>query len=253
MGYIRINFSYDYPVHGTRSSPRLMLRNRNQKQKETAVSLSSDDNGKIIGPFPCGDYKARLYAEGVKPQRKWVPVSIAPETTNTISFKFTPDGTISGFITNTMRPENWTPGMPAWETWPGENRIPIQSITLKGTGINRSLKLTLDDSCMLSYCCFPFCSIMIGPVLRYHRLFTSGKTGDAFLLGVKPVGTAPPPLLIWMATVLRKSLHRPIPSLPWMARPARSYGTQSQGTTEANRTPKMSDAHGLELLLRMWT
>lgn len=145
VGYIRINFSYDYPVHGTRPSPRLMLRNRNQKQKETAVSLSSEDNGKIIGPFPCGDYKARLYAEGVKPQRKWVPVSIAPETTNTVSFKFTPDGTISGFITNTMRPENWTPGMPAWETWPGENRIPIQSITLKGAGINRSLKLTLDE------------------------------------------------------------------------------------------------------------
>jgi hypothetical protein len=145
VGYIRINFSYDYPIHGTWPSPRLILLNRNQKQKGTVVSLSAEDSGKIVGPFPCGDYKARLNAEGVKPQRKWVSVSIVPETTNTISFKFTPDGTILGFITNTMRPENWIPGMPAWENWPGENRIPIQSITLKGAGINRSLKLTVDE------------------------------------------------------------------------------------------------------------
>lgn len=144
-GYIRINFSYDYPDRGTRPSPGLILRARDKKQTETIVSMSPEDNGKVLGPFPGGEYTARLFAEGVKPQKKWVPVSIAPETTHALSFNFTPDGTITSFVTNTMRPGNWTPGMPAWEAWPRDDRIPIQSITLKGDGLNRTLKLFMDD------------------------------------------------------------------------------------------------------------
>ena len=38
-----------------------------------------------LGPFPGGEYTARLFAEGVKPQKKWVPVSIAPETTHALA------------------------------------------------------------------------------------------------------------------------------------------------------------------------
>lgn len=138
-GYIKLNFTYNYPSDSARPWPRLVLRNMEKKQKETNIALRPEDNGKVLGPFPSGNYSARIFAEGVKPQKKWVPVSLESNDTSELNFIFSPDGTISGYITTAMKPEDKAVGMPGWQYRPQDNTIHLRSITLKGAGISRTL------------------------------------------------------------------------------------------------------------------
>lgn len=138
-GFIKLNFSYNYPTDGARPWPRLILRALGRKQTETEIALRPEDSGRVLGPFPCGNYSARIFAEAVKPQKKWVSLSIVSQSTNELNFVFTPDGTISGYITTAMKPQNRAVGMPGWEYVPKDNVITLQSITLTGAGTHRTL------------------------------------------------------------------------------------------------------------------
>lgn len=139
VGYAKLNFTHSYPGDNRQSWAKLILRTMGKKQTETVVGLGPDDNGKVLGPFPCGNYSAGIVAEGVKPQKKWVPVSIESNKTNEINFVFTPDGMISGYITTAIKQENKVIGMPGWEYRPEDNKILLRSVTLKGAGVNRTL------------------------------------------------------------------------------------------------------------------
>jgi len=138
-GYLRINFLYDYPLDGVRPWPTLILRPIGKKHAETIIALSADDNGRILGPFPPGDYSASIVAAAVKPGKKDVPVSIENNTTKELDFVFTPDGIFSGYVTAALKPEDRPVGMPADKYLPSDKKITIQTITLKGAGIRRIL------------------------------------------------------------------------------------------------------------------
>jgi len=138
-GYLQLNFSYDYPLDGVRPWPTLILCPIDKKHGETIIALSADDNGRILGPFPPGDYSASIVAAAVKPGKKDVPVSIENNTTKELNFVFTPDGMIAGYVTTALKPEDRPVGMPAEKYLPLDKKITIQSITLKGAGIRRIL------------------------------------------------------------------------------------------------------------------
>ncbi len=138
-GYIKLNFAYNYPGDSARPWPKLILRPVSKRQKETVVALSPEDNGKKLGPFPCGSYSASLYADGVKSQQKWVPFSIESDHTKELSFVLIPDGMISGYIETATEPENKVVGMPGWQKRVEDNTIQLESITLKGIGVHRTL------------------------------------------------------------------------------------------------------------------
>jgi pimeloyl-ACP methyl ester carboxylesterase len=138
-GYLRLRFSYDYPFEDVRPWPNLILRSTGKKDAETVISLSSYDNGRILGPFPPGDYSASLTAVSAKTGEKNVPVSIESHETKELNFVFTPDGTISGYVTAAMKPEDRPVGMPADRYLPADKKITIQTITLSGAGIHRIL------------------------------------------------------------------------------------------------------------------
>ncbi len=144
-GFIRLNFTYDYPAKSARPWPRLVLRTIGEKPKETEVALRPDDNGKKLGPFPDGNYIASIYAEGVRPIKNKVPVSIESDHINEINFSFVPDGMLSAYVMAAIKPENKTVGMPRWEHRPEDNTVVIQSVLLKGAGVNRTILPVADE------------------------------------------------------------------------------------------------------------
>ncbi|MDP1992430.1 MAG: alpha/beta hydrolase [Syntrophales bacterium] len=138
-GYLQLHFSYDYPFADVRPWPSLLLRPIGKKHAETVISLSANDSGRILGPFPPGDYSASMIAIAANPGGKDVPVSIASNQTKDLNFVFTPDGTISGYVTTAMKPEDRPVGMPAERYLAADKKITIQSITVMGAGIHRIL------------------------------------------------------------------------------------------------------------------
>lgn len=139
-GYVRVNFTYDYPGEGVRPRPLLILRGADAQQKDTAMALRFEDSGNPLGPFPNGRYTARIFAEGAKSQQGWVPLSIESGTTRDLHFVFIPDGTISGYIITARKPEDRAMGMPSWRRRPEErNDIVVQSITVTGPGTHRTI------------------------------------------------------------------------------------------------------------------
>ncbi len=150
-GYIKVNFSYDYPENGPRPWPKLRLVYKGKKPTDIEISLTPEDSGKKLGPFASGKYWARIYATNVRPQKQWVPVGIQSGRTEGLDFVFTPDGTISGYITSAMKAEDRTAGMPAWEFRSEHNRIGLESVTLEGPGIYRNLDPIEDENFFSSW------------------------------------------------------------------------------------------------------
>ena len=138
-GYLQLHYSYDPSFADVRPWPSLILRPADKKDAETVITLSADDNGRILGPFPPGDYFASMTAMAARTGKKNVPLSIESSKTKELSFAFTPDGTISGYVTTALKAEDRPVGMPADKYLPADKKIAIQSITLSGAGIRRVL------------------------------------------------------------------------------------------------------------------
>lgn len=138
-GYVKVNFSYDYPEQGVRPWPRLVLRSADPPNMETAIALRPGDSGHVLGPFPCGRYSARITADSVKSQKKWVPLTIESRSTKELDFILTPDGTISGYITTAMKSQDRSVGMPSWNKRPEHNDIVVQSIMVTGPETSRTI------------------------------------------------------------------------------------------------------------------
>ena len=138
-GYIKIDFTYGYPLDGSRPRPILVLQPDSHDVATTQIHLSPDDSGRRIGPFPAGDYTVSLMAAAAKPDRHHVPVSIAGNGTHAIEFTLTPDGMIYGHVTAAPKAEDRSAGMPAEQHLPGNREVNIQTVTLKGAGIVRTI------------------------------------------------------------------------------------------------------------------
>ena len=136
-GYLQLLFSYNYPLERVRPQPLLVLQPVGKKREETIVYLNAKDSGRILGPFPAGDYLASfgaLTALG----GKYVPVTIKNNETSELNYVLRSDNIISGYVTTALKSENRTAGMP-------DGNIAIQSITLKGAGIHRKLQILEDE------------------------------------------------------------------------------------------------------------
>ncbi len=133
-GYLKIRFSYDDPFEGERIPPTLVLRPVDKKNAEKAISLSADDSGRRLGPFPAGDYLATLGALTAIGKRN-VPVTIESNETKELNYVLTHDNVIYGTLISSVQSKDWAAGMPY------EMTFNVQSITLAGAGIRRKLQL----------------------------------------------------------------------------------------------------------------
>jgi len=143
-GYINLNFTYDHPVDGSRGRPLFVLRPVGNEAAATEVHLSTDDSGRRIGPFPAGDYTASIMASAVKPDKYYVPVTIEQNGTFELSFALSQDGMIYGHVAPALSADDRTAGMPAELSPPEDLDVAIQSVSLKGTGVERIIR-PLDD------------------------------------------------------------------------------------------------------------
>ena len=141
-GHLKIHFAYDYDVRGVIPRPKLILTPNEGKGAEAVIFLNDDDNGRILGPFPAGDYLASLVttATAGKPNQKHVPVSVGNNETSELDFVFEPDGVIFGCVKTAQDSEYNAAGMPEYLYRSDERRIHIESVALKGNGIDRTLK-----------------------------------------------------------------------------------------------------------------
>lgn len=139
-GYLKINFSFDGDYNGRKPSPALILRRKGQKEKEFFISLDAGDNGKILGPFPDGEYVASMITTAAKTVKKYAPVSIESNKTKELGFVFQPDGVIRGCVTAALKPQDKFMGRPKIRYRSIDTKINIQSIALKGDGIHRILQ-----------------------------------------------------------------------------------------------------------------
>ncbi|MGD8952182.1 MAG: carboxypeptidase-like regulatory domain-containing protein, partial [Desulfobacterales bacterium] len=111
-----------------------------KKDVETVTFLGDGDNGKILGPFPAGDYSAAMVTMAAKSRKKYVTVSIESNKTKELNFLFIPDGVIHGCLTTILKPEDKFVGRPDYRYRSIDTKIHIQSITLKSDGIHRILQ-----------------------------------------------------------------------------------------------------------------
>jgi pimeloyl-ACP methyl ester carboxylesterase len=133
-GYLNIRISYDAPFKGDESLHGLILQPVGRKHAATVTYIGAGDDGATLGPFPPGDYRASLLDSAARPGKRYVPVTIKSNGTSQLNFTLAPDAVIMGYVKNTVKPKGWAAGMP-------DERVTINSITLKGAGIHRRLHI----------------------------------------------------------------------------------------------------------------
>jgi pimeloyl-ACP methyl ester carboxylesterase len=139
-GYLKIHFSYDYTNKARKPDLALILHRIGKKDEEIVTFFNNSDKGKIIGPFPTGEYVASMVTMAAKTDKKYIPVSIESNKTKELNFVFKPDGVIRGCVSTALKPEDKFVGMPNHRYRSIDTEINIQTITLKGDGIHRILK-----------------------------------------------------------------------------------------------------------------
>jgi pimeloyl-ACP methyl ester carboxylesterase len=139
-GFLRVRFSYDYEYGGRNAGRIFMLQPEFQEGKETVTHLYDDDNGKILGPFPAGEYKANLVTMAARTKKTSIPVSIENNQTKALNFRFIPDGVINGCVVAGLKQDDLFPGMPDYRYRQADTQIEIQSISLTGDGVHRVLQ-----------------------------------------------------------------------------------------------------------------
>ncbi|TPV96308.1 MAG: alpha/beta hydrolase [Myxococcales bacterium FL481] len=138
-GYLSVEFRYDYPLPGPAPRPILVLRPVG-KGAPVRVDLSAADSGRQLGPFPSGEYVASLVAPSVKPDQFDVKISLSGGATETLRSTFTPDGMAFGNIVAAAPAQDQAVGMPAEQHRPGTPQVNVRTVTLRGAGIQRSLR-----------------------------------------------------------------------------------------------------------------
>jgi pimeloyl-ACP methyl ester carboxylesterase len=137
-GYLNVVVSKD-ALKDEGSTATLLLRRNETQQNETTIIFFPKEDGTKLGPFPNGAYTANVFLSGAKPEKNNIPVTIQNNETNALNFVFTPDGTIAGYITTNQKPKGFPAGMPITAYQPGKKKIILQSISLKGNGIHRTI------------------------------------------------------------------------------------------------------------------
>ncbi len=155
-GYLKIDFTYDYPLDGSRPRPILFLQPDDHVGPAIETHLSPDDSGRRVGPFPAGKYTASLVAAASKADRHHVPVSIAINDTRDLNFTFRPDGMVYGHVVSRQDAEDRPVGMPAEQYLPNDRPVVIQKVMLKGAGIESTVR-----------------PVEFGAVNPYHPFFLS--------------------------------------------------------------------------------
>ncbi len=185
-GHIKVNFSYAFDYGGVRPRPAFILLHADTKEAKSTTFLNDDDNGRILGPFPPGDYIAGMVTAAAKTKKNSVSVSVERGKTRELEFVFIPDGEIRGGVTAPVDPEEIVVGLPEIRYRSADSDINIQSITLEGNGIHRTLRQIKGDDFKNHHPLVPF---LLRDDLCYNTFFAFfGLPAGDYRLDIKTEG-----------------------------------------------------------------
>ncbi|WPD23437.1 MAG: alpha/beta hydrolase [Candidatus Electrothrix scaldis] len=127
-GYLKVQVSYTYKTEGAMPHSRLILRPAGREGGEIVTFLQDEENSKLLGPFPAGDYVANMIVEAGAPQEKNIPISIKSKTTEELDVTFHADGEIRGCVTSSLKKEEKVIGMPDYLYRAVDKKVKIQSL-----------------------------------------------------------------------------------------------------------------------------
>ncbi len=129
---LHVDFSFDFPEEQPKPKSILLLLPEDKKKSAIWFHLDPEDSGRKHGPFPSGNYKVSLIAPAFVSEPVNIPVSIEEGMVPNINFSMKPVGYLRGYVAKNERRYFQSDAQP-------DTKAQIQSITLKGNGINRTL------------------------------------------------------------------------------------------------------------------
>ncbi len=137
---LHVDFSFDFPKELPRPMPALLLRPVDNKGAETWLQLGPDDTGREHGPFPSGNYEVSMIAPAFVPEPVSIPISIEEGTVPRVKFTMKPVGYLRGYVVKHER------NIQAGKDRQPDTEVQIQTITLRGNGIHRTLIPLQEDA-----------------------------------------------------------------------------------------------------------
>ncbi len=131
---ISVDFSFDLSEDQPKPSSTLFLRPLNGEDSVIWMYLRPADSGKIYGPFPSGEYKTYFVAAAFRPEPAELPVTIKEDSVSKVRFFLKPVGYLRGYVAESDPLYKQAGNQPRLDA-----KVEIESITLKGKGVNRKL------------------------------------------------------------------------------------------------------------------
>ena len=139
---LHVDFTFEIPKDNPRPMAGLFLRPVDKKGAEIWRYIGPDDSGEEYGPFPSGKYEVSMLAPAFRPEPVKVLVNIEEGKVPNVEFSMNPAGFLRGYVViNEQRYiEAGTDLQPeAVENLQPDADVEIESIILKGNGLNRTL------------------------------------------------------------------------------------------------------------------
>ena len=131
---LSVDFSFDLSENQPKPVSALFLRPLNEKESVIWMYLRPEDSGKIYGPFPSGEYEIYFVAPAFKPEPVKLPVTIKEDSVSKVRFSLKPVGYLHGYVAESDPPYKQAGNQPRPDA-----KVEIESIILKGNGVNRKL------------------------------------------------------------------------------------------------------------------
>jgi pimeloyl-ACP methyl ester carboxylesterase len=140
VGRLRVRYDYPKVEEVTRPLPILLMTPLAQDGAPTGgritLTLPDAGGGQPMGPIPAGVYEATLVAVAFRTEPRSIRVRIGADATPQLEFRLSAQGALSGYIGADLPAS----ARPAGSYVPPHESVQIESITLTGAGIRRTLR-----------------------------------------------------------------------------------------------------------------
>lgn len=133
-GHVRVEFSYSGADGAPRAQPLLVLTPRDGRAARITLPLNPEDSGREIGPIPAGAYEASLLAYAYRSTPRTIVLQVGEGRSTTLGFRLLPQGVLAGQVAQ-----------------PRQGQIAVESITLSGAGVRRTLIPSKDADPLARY------------------------------------------------------------------------------------------------------
>jgi pimeloyl-ACP methyl ester carboxylesterase len=134
-GSVRVRFSLSGDNDGSATTPVLWLRPVDRRDDAIAIPMRSEDTPRDFGPIPHGDYEASLVVQSFKTVPSKQRLTVVAGQRSDLQFTLTAQGVLLRYVTARTNSTD----LPAGGYLPPDRSIKIDSISLRGLGVERKL------------------------------------------------------------------------------------------------------------------